>query len=153
MIYDTLAHIAAYRGLGANMDRAIDYLISADLSGLSAGRYDIDGDKVYLMIQEPEFRAPADAQFEAHRRYADIQLALAEGEAISCLPVEQISAWETFDVEKDIGFSKVEEKGTPLPMPTGTFMILFPQDAHMPNLKCGTAATGRKAVIKVLLED
>ena len=153
MIYDTLMHIAAYRGLGATMDRAIDYLASADLSALPAGRYEIDGDKVFLMIQEPDFRAPADAQFEVHHRYADIQLALSEGEAISCLPVEQIAAWEPFDAQKDIGFSNVDEKGTPLPMPAGTFMILFPQDAHMPNLKCGAADKGRKAVIKVLLEE
>ena len=153
MIYDTLAHIAAYRGLGANMDRAIDYLATADLSALPAGRYDIDGDNVYLMIQEPDFRAPADAQFEAHRRYADIQLALAEGEAISCLPVERIAAWDPFDAEKDIGFSNVDEKGTPLPLPAGMFMILFPQDAHMPNIKCGLANRGRKAVIKVRMED
>ena len=124
MIYDTLDHIAAYRGLGANMDRAIDYLSNTDLSRLAAGRYEVDGANVYLMIQEPEFRAPADAQFEAHRRYADIQLALSD----------------------------VEEKGVALPLPAGTFMILLPQDAHMPNLKCGSAATGRKAVIKVRME-
>ena len=153
MIYDTFAHIDMYRGLGANMDRAIEHLKQTDLSGLPAGRYEVDGANVYLMIQEPEFRAPADAQFEAHRRYADIQLALADGEAIACLPVEKVEKWEPFDAEKDIGFSDTDEKGTPLPMPGGTFMILFPQDAHMPNLKCGSAATGRKAVVKVLLEN
>lgn len=152
MIYDTLANIATYRGLGANMDCAIDYLMRTDLSTLSAGRYEIDGANIYLMIQEPIFRAPADAQFEAHRRYADIQLALTDGEAISCMPVEKIAEWEPFDTEKDIGFTCTAEKGTPLPLPAGTFMILFPQDAHMPNLKCGAATVGRKAVIKVLLE-
>lgn len=152
MIYDTLDHIAAYRGLGANMDRAIDYLSSTDLSKLAAGRYEVDGANIYLMIQEPEFRAPADAQFEAHRRYADIQLALADGEAISVLPVERVAKWTPFNEEKDIGFSDVEEKGVALPLPAGTFMILLPQDAHMPNLKCGSAATGRKAVVKVRME-
>ena len=153
MIYDTLAHMDSYRGLGAHMDRAIEYLTQTDLSALPAGRYEVDGENVYLMIQEPEFRAPEDAQFEAHRRYADIQLALADGEAISCLPIERVEKWLPFDADRDIGFSDVAEKGTPLPMPAGTFMILFPQDAHMPNLKCGAAATGRKAVVKVLLED
>ena len=153
MIYDTLAHIDTYRGLGANMDRAIEYLKQTDLSELPAGRYEVDGTNVYLMIQEPEFRSAADAQFEAHRRYADIQLALAHGEAIACLPVEKVETWKPFDAENDIGFSDVDEKGTLLPLPVGTFMILFPQDAHMPNLKCGAAATGRKAVVKVLLES
>lgn len=151
MIYDTIEHIRSYLGLSANLDRAIEYLAAADLSKLPAGRYEVDGANVYLMIQEPEFREPSDAQFEAHRRYADIQLALEDGEAISVLPVERIAAWDSFDAEKDIGFSRVPEKGTPLPLPAGSFMILFPQDAHMPNLRCGAQTHGRKAVVKVLL--
>lgn len=150
MIYDTIDHIAAYRGLGANMDRAIEYLAHADLSALPAGRYEIDGENVYLMIQEPALREPQDGQFEVHRRYADIQLALTDGEAIAVAPIERVDRWEAFDEGKDIGFSKTDYKGISLPLPAGTFMILFPQDAHLPCLKCG-GTNGRKAVVKVLL--
>ena len=46
MIYDTLAHIDTYRGLGANLDRAIDYLMHTDLSALPTGRYEVDGNRV-----------------------------------------------------------------------------------------------------------
>ena len=150
MIYDTLAHIAAYRGLGTNMDRAIEYIQNTDFSAMAAGRYEIDGDNVFCMIQEPELRQPQDAQFEAHRRYADIQLALTDGEIINYLPVEAVKNWLPFDEDKDIGFSDVEEKGIALPVDAGWFMILYPQDAHMPCLK-GNAERTRKAVIKVKL--
>ena len=150
MIYDTIDHICAYRGLGANMDRAIEYLAHADLSALPAGRYEIDGENAYRMIQEPTLRDPQDGQFEVHRRYADIQLALTDGEAIAVSPIEKIANWAPFDAQKDIGFSDTDFKGVSLPLPAGTFMILFPQDAHLPCLKCG-GATGRKAVVKVLL--
>lgn len=152
MIYDTLDHIASYRGLGPNMDRALDYLAATDLASLTPGRYEIDGAKVYLMIQETELHNVEDGQFEAHRRYADIQLALTDGEAISVQPVEKVTKWCPFDVEKDIGFSDVNDKGIPLPLPAGSFMILFPQDAHLPCIKWRSVRSSRKAVVKVLLD-
>ena len=150
MIYDTLDHIAAYRGLSANMDRAIDLLQNTDFSKYEAGRYEVDGSNVFFMIQEPELRQTSEAQFEAHRRYADIQLALTDGEIINYLPLEQVDKWLPFDEDKDIGFSDVEEKGIPFPVNAGQFMILYPQDAHMPCLKGGAEKT-RKVVVKVLL--
>jgi len=150
MIYDTLEHIAAYRGLGANMDRAIDLLQSTDFSKYEAGRYEVDGANVFFMIQEPELRQAEDAQFEAHRRYADIQLALTDGEIINYLPIEEVQKWQPFDEDKDIGFSNVPEKGIALPLNAGQFMILYPQDAHMPCLK-GCADKTRKVVVKVKL--
>jgi len=148
MIFDTLKNISAYRGLCANMDRAIDFILSADFSAMPAERFEIDGANVYGFIQEPDLRSAADAQFEAHRRYADIQIALQDGEVINCLPLASVKNWLAFDEEKDIMFSDVCEKGFAVPVNAGEFMILFPQDAHMPCLK-GCAEKTRKVVIKV----
>lgn len=148
MIYDTIAHIAAYRGISANMDRAIDAILATDFAALPAERFEIDGDNVYFFIQEPDLRSPAQAQFEAHRRYADIQIAISGGEDIGYMPTEQVASWKAYDTEKDIVFSDVEEKGVSLPLNAGSFMILFPQDAHMPCLKNANDGV-RKAVFKV----
>ena len=148
MIYDTLDHIAAYRGISANMDRAIDFILNADFAAMPAERFEVDGDNVYGFIQEPDLRDPADSQFEAHRRYADIQIALTDGEIMGWLPLEKVAVWDEFSTEKDIGFSNVEDKGVAMPLNAGQFMILFPHDAHMPCLK-GCADKTRKAVVKV----
>lgn len=148
MIYDTLEHIGAYRGLSANMDRAIDFILSADFSAMPAERFEVDGANVYGFIQEPDLRSPAEAQFEAHRRYADIQIALTDGEIMGWLPLEKVAKWQAFDADRDIGFSDVDEKGVAMPLNAGEFMILFPHDAHMPCLK-GCADKTRKVVIKV----
>ena len=150
MIFDTLKHISAYKGLSANMDRAIDFILNTDFSAMPAERFEVDGANVYGFIKEPELRCPADAQFEAHRRYADIQIALTDGEVINYLPLEKVEKWLAFDEEKDIMFSDVDEKGIAVPVNAGEFMMLFPQDAHMPCLK-GCAEKNRKVVIKVLM--
>ena len=148
MIFDTLDKLASYKGISANMDRAIDFILAADFAAMPADRFEIDGTNVYGFIQEPALRTPEEAQFEAHRRYADIQIALQDGEVINCLPLASVKNWLAFDEEKDIMFSDVCEKGFAVPVNAGEFMILFPQDAHMPCLK-GCADKTRKVVIKV----
>ena len=151
MIYDTLENLKNYRGLSANMDKAIDLLLSADFSAQSAGRYEVDGDNLFYMIQEPQLRDVQDAQVEVHRRYADIQLALTDGEVINYLPLTAVDQWLPFDEAKDIGFSDTAEKGIAMAVPAGCFAIYYPQDAHMPCLKGGAAESCRKVVVKVKL--
>lgn len=151
MIFDTLKNIDCYRSLSANMDRALELLANTDFSGQPAGRYEVDGDNVFYMIQEPELREEEDALYEIHKKYADIQFALTDGETILALPTSQIEAWQAFDEAKDIGFSQNSEPGIPLEMNAGSFAIFFPQDAHMPCLRGGDAKKCRKVVFKVKL--
>ena len=151
MIFDTIKNIGCYRGLSANMDRAIETLLTTDFSTLETGRYEIDGDNVFFMIQEPELKEEENALYEAHRKYADIQLALTDGEVILTLPLDQIEEWQPFDDNKDIGFSVNSEPGIPLDMKPGCYAIFFPQDAHMPCLRGGDEKKCRKVVVKVKL--
>lgn len=151
MIYDSLKNIGAYRGLGANMDRAIDLLLSTDLAALAPGRYDVDGDALYYLVQEPALKEEDEARYELHRRYADIQLALTTGETILALPAEQVEVWQPFDDEKDAAFSANAEPGIPLEMRPGCFAIFFPQDAHMTCLRGGDEESCRKVIVKVRL--
>ena len=151
MIFDTLKNIGCYRGLSSNMDRAIDTILNTDFSSLPVGKYEVDGANVFYMIQEPQLKEEENALYEVHRRYADIQFALTDGETILALPMDQIEAWQPFNEEKDVGFSANTEPGIPLEMHAGSFAIFFPQDAHMPCLRGGDEKTCRKLVVKVLL--
>ncbi|MBQ8507421.1 MAG: YhcH/YjgK/YiaL family protein [Clostridia bacterium] len=151
MIYDILSNLSCYRGLSANMDRALEALASTDFSAQPAGKYEIDGDNVFYMIQEPELRDEESALYEIHKKYADIQFALTDGETILALPTSAIEDWQPFDEARDIGFSMNTEPGIPLEMNAGSFAIFFPQDAHMPCLRGGNAKKCRKVVFKVKL--
>ena len=151
MIFDTLQNIGCYRGLGANMDRAIETLLSTDFSTLDAGRFEVDGDNVFFIIQESALEEEDEARYEIHRSYADIQLALTDGEVILALPADQIEEWQDYNEENDTAFSWNAEPGIPLEMKPGCFAIFFPQDAHMPCLRGGDEKKSRKVVVKVRL--
>ena len=52
MICDTLEHLARYNGLHPNLDTAIDYLLTHDLSALPNGRTEVDGDEVFINVMD-----------------------------------------------------------------------------------------------------
>lgn len=152
MIYDSLKNAGRYACLGENFRRAFDYLCANDLSALPAGRYEIDGDNVYLMIQEPTLKPWSEGRWEAHRRYADIQLVLEGCERIGYCVVDEDAEIETpYAPETDTLFYTGVDGGSAV-VKSGEMMVLFPEDAHRPCIQpAEIAAAVRKAVVKVLL--
>jgi YhcH/YjgK/YiaL family protein len=78
MIVSTLSTCERYYALGEGFKRAFEFLRNNDIRNMEPGRYDIDGDKVYVFVQEYVSKTIDNCGLEAHRRYADIQY-VAEG--------------------------------------------------------------------------
>lgn len=51
MIFDDLKNITFYKGIHPNLDKAIDYLYQHRKDSFELGKYEIDGDKVFLVVQ------------------------------------------------------------------------------------------------------
>jgi YhcH/YjgK/YiaL family protein len=146
MILDTLAQGDRYAGLHEGFARAFVFLTTTDLASLAPGRHELDGDRMYLSIDHQDGRGRDGARLEAHRDHIDIQLTVDGIEEIGWSPLATCAA-APYDAAKDICFFE----GRPhawFPVPSGTFAIFFPEDAHAP-----LAGTGRvkKAIVKVRL--
>lgn len=152
MIYDSLKNAGRYARLSENFRRAFEYLRANDLTRLPVGRYDIHGDDVYIMIQEPALKSWSEGRWETHRRYADIQLMIEGRERIGYCIVDESAEMETpYIPENDVMFYTGIEGGSAILNP-GEMMVLFPEDAHRPCIwPAENAAPVRKAVVKVLL--
>lgn len=147
MIADTLQNIARYRGLHRNLDTAIDYLLAHDLRALPDGRIDIDGERVFLSVQSPAFRRHD--QWELHRRYMDVQIALKDGETIAYLPAAAFEQWNDAKAANDFYSANDARPGAAFTLSPGDFVLFFPGEPHRPGLGEGQ---GRKAVVKVLID-
>jgi len=132
MIYDTKEHAGRYQDLSPRFKLAFDYLAKTDFSHLAVGRYPIDGDAVFALVQEAETRSRGEAKWESHRKYADIQFLLAGGESIGAQKTSALPGAEPFNAEKDIGFYAENGKGFFVDLAPGEFAVFFPDDAHMP---------------------
>ena len=58
MILDTLPHSARYESLHPAFARAFAVLATTDLAALTAGRHDLDGDRMFVIIDHKEDELP-----------------------------------------------------------------------------------------------
>ena len=147
MILDSIKNIEQYRGVHPRIWEALQ-LLRTDLSGLADGRYEMDGDRFFYMIQSYTTH-PINDLPEAHRRYADIQCVLSGAEYIDVGDVAEMTEAEAHP-ERDLWL--YHGKLDRLNMVPGRFLVLFPQDAHAAAIAVGEPALCHKVVIKVLLD-
>jgi YhcH/YjgK/YiaL family protein len=148
MVIDDLRNAAQYHALGARFEKGLRWLADNDVAAMAPERYDIDGDDVFVMVQEYDSKPKADGFWEAHRQYADIQLVVSGAEHMGYAPTPTLKAGD-YDDSRDL--LPLDGEGLFIEMRAGTFMILWPQDAHMPGMAIDTSSPVKKAVVKVRL--
>ncbi len=146
MILDALAEWRRYAAVHPDLPRAFEFLQRADLASLPPGKHAVDGERVYVLIDDREGRGREGAQLEAHRLYLDVQLTIDGNEEIGWRPLAGCRrATGAFDAGRDIGFFD-DRPETWLAVPPGHFAVFFPADAHAP---LGGRGALRKAIAKV----
>lgn len=146
-----IADCDRYAALNPHFRKAFAFLKRTDLAQLAVGRYEIDGDNCWAMIQEAKLTPLEGAKVEAHRRYIDIQAPITGSETMGLMTLSTDRPTPPFNVEKD--FVLFEAPTRPVTLTPGEFAIFFPPDgAHAPCHTAGDAATIRKLVIKVKAE-
>ncbi len=147
MIIDSLHNYRTYTGMNPRFAKAFEYLLKADFSLLPAGRNEIDGDDVFLMMTRGELKKPEDASIEVHNKYIDIQLVIEGTETFGWRERSELALPAGgFDTEKDIQFSD-EAPSTCFTLNAGQMCILFPEDGHAPMIGEGPIT---KCIVKVL---
>ena len=135
-----------YARLGKHFAAAVRFLETGDFDALPLGKHEIDGENVFVLMQEytQQEKEPA---YEAHDRYADIQLMLRGSERFRWglgVPGPLKGDFrEVTQVKAPVEFTLRENQ----------FVIFLPGEAHAPGLPEKGAALCRKAVVKVLCES
>ena len=146
MIIDRLERAASYFALGNRIERALRYLQSVDPETLLPGRHELDGDRLFAIIQEYETKPLEKGFWETHRRYIDVQFVAKGVERIGWTEAEVLTEGP-YDENKDLII--LQGKGNFLTVRPGTFLILGPRDAHMP---CISPESGPDLVKKIVVK-
>lgn len=147
MIVDRLAHLDQYRGLAPRLVRALEFLRDTDLLALPLGRLDLDGDRLFALVQEYTTKDAGQGRWEAHQKYCDVQYVARGTERIGVRNIAFMEVEQPYDSERDVAFFQGE--GDFITLPAGTFAIFAPQDVHLPCTIANQPELVRKIVLKV----
>jgi len=147
MIVDRLDNPAPLYQLPGRLARALDYLRSTDMRSVALGRHDIDGDRLFALVQEYTTKLPDACVWEAHRRYIDVQFVVTGAERMGYAILSQMRERQPYDVGRDVAL--FEPGGEFVCIRAGMFAIFGPEDVHSPSHAVGSPAHVRKVVVKV----
>lgn len=147
MIIDKIENAHLYYCLGENFEKGFKFLQENDLSNYENGKYEIDGENLFVSIQDYESKLESEGKFEAHKKYADIQFIIKGEEKLGFTNLENCTASTLYDKEKDIVF--LNGTGNFAKAKENYFLIFMPQDAHMPCIAIDKPCFVKKAVVKV----
>jgi len=149
IIINKLQHAERYYNMHPAFEKAFAFLRQDGLAELPADRHEIDGDRLFCMTSKGPGRSRSEAKLEAHRKYIDIQYVIAGTDEMGFKPTAACKLTDTsYDADKDIEFFN-DQPDSWTPVPAGSFVIFFPQDAHAPLVSSGEI---HKAVLKIAVE-
>ena len=154
MIVDRLEHLSRYGSVLPGMEEILVWISRTDLRTLPAGKTAISGG--LYVLRENYLTKPLEAcVFEAHERYADLQIVLSGTEAFGYRPKDRkgYSVKMPYDPEKDVEKYGVPALFTRVVLEPGMFALALPTDLHMPKLAVGESVPVEKAVLKIRLSE
>lgn len=147
MIIDTIENADVYAVLGERLAKGLKLIQDPSMLEKDPGKYEVEGEDLYYMIQKYKTKNKDEASFEAHREYIDIQAVLDGCEIIGWTPADsiEITSPYTYDIYK----GSDPQIYTEAKLEKGSFGIFFPHDAHKPCCDCLIKESVTKIVVKV----
>ncbi|MDD5359830.1 MAG: YhcH/YjgK/YiaL family protein [Sulfurovaceae bacterium] len=152
MIIDKVENFKLYH-FGKAWQQTFEFLSTLTPDSLD-GRYDIDGDDIFAIVMSYQTSTPEMAIFESHEKYIDIQSVIVGGEGFECAFSDELNITKPYDATKDVTFYERTSQGqTQVDVYSGTFVVLYPHDAHIAGLMIATETElVKKVVVKIKKE-
>jgi YhcH/YjgK/YiaL family protein len=148
MVIDTLEHASLYYSIHSRIKAAFDYLQQTDLASTQPGKYPIDGDNIFAIVQEYDTLDMAAEQMESHKKYFDVQYIVSGEEQVGHALLASQAISKPYS-EADDFMLYADKPDFFTYFHAGMFMVFFPHDLHMPCLHPGKPARVKKVVVKV----
>ena len=150
MIIDKLENAEFYYGLGEKYKKAFEFLKITDMKNIENGKYEIEGNDIFVSVQDYQTKSENESDFEAHKKYTDIQFIITGEEKLGYGNIKNFSPITQFNEEKDIVFLRNNETKNEFVIAKENYFLIFaPQDAHMPCISIDESTYVKKAVVKI----
>lgn len=146
MIYTNLKESTRIENVHPQFKKLFEYLKNNDLLNTELGKIELDGQNLFINNVDAKL-SPKDERFlESHKNYIDVQIPLSKTETFGIKPMDECTAIKSeYNSEKDIEFY-YDRPTNFISVKPGEIIILFPEDAHAPQIGEGNI---RKIIAKV----
>ena len=148
MIVADLVHFERYVNIHPKFKHVAAFLKSNDLGDLPLGRISIEGDDVFVNINQ--YMTSLNRRVECHQKYIDIQILLHGEEKMGWALKQEGIVYGAYDEGKDIAFCECVT--CKYNMRPEMFFVFFPEDLHQPGMQLELPIQVKKAVFKVKVE-
>lgn len=154
MIFDKIDNISDYFDELPLLKKVSDFVDKFNKNNLSDGTYEIDGKRVFAMVQSYRTKQQTpEMMFEAHKKYIDLQYIVNGIEKIRWASLDKVDlVEEKYSSGGDIAFYEGDAMFD-FTLTKNTFLLLYPSDAHLPGLSADKDVNVRKIVFKIQLEE
>ena len=149
MIYGNINNLGKLSAYPEKIQKALQYVKDNDFINMEAGKYEIEGNDMFVQVKDAIADIISNKRPEVHRKYIDLQFTPEGGEIFGYAndtgnnEVDE----DLFDV-KDIKFYKSVENEIFIKTNPGDFLVFFPWDVHRP----GCVEDGPKKIRKVIVK-
>lgn len=151
MIIADLKDFNRYCNGNDKIQKAFKFIQKINLQELAVGKHLIDGEDVFVLVQEYLTKKPELCRFESHERYIDIQFIVSGSEKMSWLPIDELTLVENDLAKTDKALYKDSSAGNDFIVNKGQFVIFYPEDGHKACIAIDQSYFVKKLVLKVSL--
>lgn len=149
MVIDKLSNAKLYEAISPRFAKAFEFLRKPDLATTADGKYVLQGDEVFALVQSYDTKPKEQGTFEAHRKYIDIQFVVSGDECMGYANLADLKVKKEYDGKDD--YLLAEGPADFVRVRPGMFTIFYPQDAHIPCSAIDKPSKVKKVVVKVLV--
>jgi len=151
MIVDKIENSSLYSSLSGQIAKTLKILSSKEISSAAEGKHEVDGSKLYYLVQKYSTKPRDQGQMEAHKKYIDIQFVLDGQESIFVENLSVCKLASAYNENDDAAMYEVPKSFSEVYLSKGMFCILFPQDGHLPCRTTVNESKVHKIVFKVAI--
>mgnify|MGYP000849064242 CR=1 FL=1 len=146
-----LGHIdsPSLAGCHPELVRAIGIALDVQPQACAPGRYELEGDRLFMNVMHLTTQLPDEKKAEQHRAYVDIQILLAGEERILYGVAGSGRQCETWHEEEDYQLCGEIDNPHSLLLRPGMFAVFMPDEPHKPGCTVGEPGEIKKVVIKL----
>lgn len=148
MITDKITNIKNYPAI-EKADAILTFIKKAEEEHLEDGRYELDGENLFALVQSYQSRPLEEGFMESHVLYTDLQYVVSGEECIYWNPIDELTVKEDKRPVADAIFYHIENPVNATVLKSGMFGYYMPTDGHMPSIAVGEPAAVKKIVFKI----